>query len=164
MASAALRAELSRRLRTVAPEDWQEFSALWMAFNAIYGGEPDQRERGRVTSAIRRFVDEPTANRVLRASQPSIERIAAIPPGDMRRDSRDPRFRAASQRCIAIYRAADQPAVVRLAGVGGLLYQVRCNLLHGSKDPGNERDRMLVTESLAVLRELVPALEAGAAA
>jgi hypothetical protein len=33
-------------------------------------------------------------------------------------------------------------------------------LLHGSKDPSNERDRMLVKESLVVLNALLPELEA----
>lgn len=36
-----LRAELAYRIRTAAPADWNEFSNLWMAFNAIYGGEPE---------------------------------------------------------------------------------------------------------------------------
>jgi hypothetical protein len=43
--------------------------------------------------------------------------------------------------------------------VGGVIYQVRCNLIHGDKDPDDARDRMLVSESVAVLRSLMPALE-----
>jgi hypothetical protein len=71
----------------------------------------------------------------------------------------DTNFRAASIRCAALYRNRQGPAKGRLAGVAGVLYQVRCNLIHGSKDPENPRDRMLVEESLAVLEVLVPALE-----
>jgi hypothetical protein len=71
----------------------------------------------------------------------------------------DPKFRVASQRCAALYRNKAESEIGRLAAVGGVLYQIRCNLLHGSKDPSSARDRMLVQESLAVLRNLVPVLE-----
>ena len=56
--SPALRAELSYRIRTRAPAEWSEFSALWMAFNSLYGGEPDQRERSRVMACIRKCLSE----------------------------------------------------------------------------------------------------------
>jgi hypothetical protein len=70
-----------------------------------------------------------------------------------------PQFRAASQRYAAIYRNRDETAVTRLAAVGSVLYQVRCNLIHGGKSPDDRRDTMLVRESVAVLRVLVPAIE-----
>jgi hypothetical protein len=58
-----------------------------------------------------------------------------------------------------MYRNRNETSVSRLAAVGGVLYQVRCNLIHGGKDPDNERDKMLVRESLTVLNVLVPAIE-----
>jgi hypothetical protein len=130
-----------------------------MAFNSIYGGESDQRERARVMSCIRRHFTERSALRVLRSATKPIDRILELPPGNMLLNRWDPRFRAASQRCAALYRNKKETAVGRLAAVGGVLYQVRCNLIHGSKDPSSERDRMLVHESVAVLEVLVPELE-----
>jgi len=161
--SAALRAELSFRLRTGAPAEWNEFSRLWMAFNAIYGGEPDAHERSRVMASIRRNLSERAALRILRAVTPSVNRILEIPPASLLLNRRDPKFRSASQRCAALYRNEGESAVGRLAAVGGVLYQIRCNLLHGYKDPRVARDWMLVHESLIVLRSLVPALEAAIA-
>ena len=158
--SAALRAELAFRIRTASPAEWSEFSGLWMAFNAIYGGEPDQRERSRVISAIRKNMTERRSLRVLRAVTKSVDKILAIPPANMLLDRRDTRFRAASQRYAAMYRNKSETAVGRLAAVAAVLYQVRCNLIHGSKDPEVERDQMLVRESLAVLNALLPELEA----
>jgi hypothetical protein len=157
--SRALQAELSRRIRTASPEDWNEFSRLWMAFNSVYGGEPDQRERARVMSSIRRNFTERAALRVLRSVTNSVDRILEVPPGNMLLNGWDPKFRAASQRCAALYRNKSESAVGRLAAVGGVLYQVRCNLIHGSKDPSSPRDRMLVSESVAILSALVSALE-----
>lgn len=155
----ALQAELSFRIRTGAPGDWSEFANLWMAFNAMYGGEPDRRERSRVMACIRRLFTQASALRVLRSVSKSIDRILATPPGDLRLNTYDPHFRAASRRCAAIYRNPKESAVARLAAVGGVLYQVRCNLIHGEKDPQVERDRMLVRESVAVLELLIPAAE-----
>jgi hypothetical protein len=159
-ASAQLRAELSFRIRMGAPRDWGKFSELWMAFNAMYGGETDARERSRVMSCIRRNLTERAAVRVLRQSTKSIDLILAIPSVNLLLNRWDPKFRAASQRCAALYRSRTVTAIGRLAGVAGVLYQIRCNLLHGSKDPSNERDRLLVKESLVVLSALLPELEA----
>lgn len=155
----ALRAQLAFRIRTASPRDWRDFTNLWMAFNAIYGGEPDRRERSRVMACIRRSFSERGALRVLRAVTKSIDRVLQVPPGNLLLNRYDPSFRAASQRCAAIYRNRRESAVGRLAAASGVLYQVRCNLIHGGKDPDAERDRMLVRESLTVLHVLVPAIE-----
>lgn len=157
--NAALRAQLAYRIRVSSPADWAEFSQLWIAFNAIYGGEPDDRERSRVMSCIRRNFPESAAVRLLRAIQGSVGRILEVPPGNMLLDRDDPNFRAASRRCAALYRNRNETSTGRLAAVGGVIYQVRCNLIHGNKDPDDARDRMLVSESSTVLRLLVPALE-----
>lgn len=160
--SPILRAELARRLRTVTPADWAEFATLWMAFNAIYGGEPDERERSRVMGAIRRYTTDRAARHLLCQVRLSIDRVVAIPPGNMALDAGSLRFREASRRCVTAYQDLEQSSRARLSAIGGVLYQVRCNLVHGDKDPNVPRDRMLVTESVNVLRVLVPALELGA--
>ena len=154
----------SHRIRTISPQEWREFTQLWMAFNAVYGGEPDRVERSRVMRCIRRFFSEHAALKVLRSVTRSVDRVLEVPPGDMRIDSRDPNFRAATTRCTALYRDRNESSIGRLAAIGGIVYQVRCNLMHGAKDPGHPRDLMLVSESLAILRALVPALEKQAAA
>jgi hypothetical protein len=155
----ALRAQLAFRIRTASPGEWRDFASLWMAFNAIYGGEPDRRERSRVMACIRRNFSERRALLVLRAVTRSTDRILEIPPGNLLLDRYDPNFRAASRRCAALYRNRRESSAGRLAAVGGVLYQIRCNLIHGGKDPDSQRDRVLVQESLAVLRVLVPELE-----
>jgi hypothetical protein len=157
--SSALRAELAYRIRTASPAEWKEFTQLWMAFNSMYGGEPDRRERARVMRCIRQNFSEHAALRVLRSVTRSVDRILDIPPGNLLLNRWDPNFRAASQRCAALYRNKSEATTGRLAAVGGVLYQVRCNLMHGGKDPQSARDQMLVRESLAILGALVPALE-----
>lgn len=159
-----LRAELSYRIRTQAPKDWAEFTALWIAFNAIYGGEPDRRERSRVMASIRRHFNQTAARRVLRDSRADVAQILAIPPGNLLLNVWDSKFRAATQRLTAMYRNQSERSVGRLAAVAGILYQIRCNLMHGSKDPNVPRDRMLITASVSVLRHMLPELENAAGA
>lgn len=154
-----LRAELARRIRTISPPEWQEFSNLWMAFNAIYGGEPDRKERARVIASIRRNLNNSQALKVLRSIPKSVDRLLSVPPGNMMIEAWNPAFRTASQRYAAMYQNKNETPVSRLAAVAAVLYQIRCNLIHGSKDPQVERDRILVAESLIILRLLVPVLE-----
>ena len=159
--TAALRAQLSRRIRGATPKEWSRFSTLWMAFNAIYGGEPDARERSRAMSAVCRHLSESRAKTLLQECDVPVDRILAVPPGDMQLDRWDPRFRRASRE-LARAVLSRAKARVRLAAMAGILYQVRCNLIHGSKDPQEQRDRMLVKDSVRILELLVPALEDGA--
>ncbi len=154
-----LRAELSFRLRTHALEEWSRFTNLWNAFNSIYSGETGRVERTRVMACVRKYFSEHAALRTLRRVTGAIDKILDVPPGDMRRSQGRVDFREASRRCAAIYRDKSETDIGRLAAVGGVLYQVRCNLIHGSKDPRSLRDKMLVRESFSVLRVLVPALE-----
>lgn len=157
--SPELRAVLAFRLRSRTPEGWSRFYALWMAFNAIYGGEPDDRERARVMNAVRLHTPTREAKNLLRRHAASITMLIATPPGDLRRESWDPKFSAASKRCVRRYLDRNSSAQGRLSAVAGILYQVRCNLVHGSKDPDNKRDKMLVRESVKVLEDLLPSLE-----
>src|SRR5690606_36206515 len=116
--NAALRAQLAYRIRLASPADWAEFSQLWMSFNAIYGGEPDARERLRVKSCLPRNFSESAGLRNLRAIRGSGGRILGVPPGNMQLDQDDPSFRAASQRCAALYRNRRETSTSRLAAVG----------------------------------------------
>jgi hypothetical protein len=160
--TAALRTELSRRIRAGLPSEWVRFTELWLAFNSLYGGEPDSNERARVKNSIRKYISEVRARAIITQTDGAITRILTVPPGNMLFDQRDPKFRRTSRQLARTYKTASKSAVDRLAAASAILYQVRCNLLHGAKDPQAERDRMLVRESVRVLEALVPEVEHGA--
>jgi hypothetical protein len=132
-----------------------------MAFNVLYRVEPDRTERDRVVACVRSRLTAGRASAALRLVSSDVDKILALPPGRMLLESDDPDFRAESNRWADIYRAPTATVVERIAAVSAVLYQVRCNLLHGDKDPDDERDRMLVSASAAILRALVPAVEQG---
>jgi len=155
----AERAERAFRIRTSSPNEWKEFATVWMAFNVLYDGETSGREVDRVMECIRKRFDDNAAKSVLQSTAGAIEEMTQIPPGDMRWSQSDPKFRAESDRFVAYIRNASEPPVERLAAVGGILYQIRCNLIHGSKSPDDSRDSMLVQKSMLVLQSIVPVLE-----
>jgi hypothetical protein len=130
-----------------------------MAFNAVYGHEAHARELTSVRAAVQHNVSALTARALLRDVRVSINRIVSVPPGDMRIDPTDPQFRRSSRELRRVYEDVSAGPVDRLAAVAGMLYQVRCNLIHGSKDPVDPRDTMLVHESVQILERLVPAVE-----
>lgn len=49
----------------------------------------------------------------------------------------------------------------RLGAMMVLVYQVRCSLLHGNKNPERDRDNQLVRWGVHVLEVAIPELEAG---
>ncbi len=160
----ALKAHLSQQIRTVPPAEWAEFIIRWIAFNAMYGGETKLSERANILSAIRRFISKQSAKRVLVSVEDSIDYIVKLPPGDMRLDQSDPKFRTVTLKYKRMYANRNDGPVNRLAAAAAILYQVRNNLIHGSKNPGNSRDIMLVKVSVQALDVILPALEAGVAA
>lgn len=156
-----LRVQLSQRLRSHALPTWDEFARLWMAFNVLYRAEPDRTERDRVVACVRSRLTAERASAALRLVSSEVDKILALPPGRMLLESDDPDFRAESNRWAGVYRSPTATVVERIAAVSAVLYHVRCNLLHGDKEPDDERDRMLVSASAAILRALVLAVEQG---
>lgn len=154
-------ANFSQRLRTRDVPEWCEFLRLWAAFNCLYGEEAHSRERERVMGVVQRYLSESDAHRLIDQTAAAAREIIATSPGDMRKDAADTQFREQTERCATVYRDCTKPSNERLAGLMGVIYQVRCNLLHGDKDPDDNRDMSLVRRSSAVLQAVVPALENG---
>jgi hypothetical protein len=154
-------AMFSQRLRTRDVPEWCAFLRLWAAFNCLYGEEDRGIERDRVMQVVQRYLNDPHAQAVIDRIAIEANAIVETPPGDMRKDSSDRRFREHSERCAAIYRDQTLSSKERLSGLMGVIYQVRCNLLHGDKDPDDARDMILVRHSSSVLEAVLPALEAG---
>lgn len=115
-----------------------------MGFNAFYNYFEANSERERLMAAITQGMSDEQAESVLTGCQSATEYLAALPPGDMRRDPSHSGFRT---RAVADMRAARDyqlPTRKRLAYLVAAVYQVRCNLFHGHKDPRLKRDSELI--------------------
>jgi hypothetical protein len=145
------RAALARRLQNVGITDWREFIHSWIGFNAVYGAVTGVTERDRLMNAVRRLVQPEEAARILAQVKAASDYFSELPPGDMRRDRDHPRFREQSIEDLRIVNDEVAEPVERLAHLMSVVYRIRCNLIHGSKDPENVRDRRLVTASQQIL-------------
>lgn len=155
-----LQAALSERIRTVSREEWHEFLKLWMAFNAIYNvREKEHVEREQVRRSVD-YIEEHRAAELLDRLHDAARQLAEDPPGDMRYASDSPAFYAAVKQDVEALRDGGGSATQKMGALLALVYQVRCNLIHGNKDPGRERDLQLIQVSNTVLQAALPELEA----
>lgn len=152
-------AALSQRLRTRDVPEWCAFLRLWAAFNSLYSEETNPHERERAIQVVWRYISAPRALVLIEETVNAAREIIATPPGDMRKDASDPQFREQTNRCAAGYSDSTRPSNERIASLMGVIYQVRCNLLHGDKDPDDARDMVLIRSSNTVLESVLPALE-----
>lgn len=152
-------ASLARRIRLNQGLEWGQFTSQWMALNALYNAVEGPSERKRVMNVVEKYLPQPAATRLLGELSAAIQNLAALPPGNVSFSERDKRFRLQSGADLALVRDDTQSATTRMAHLTAVVYQVRCNLLHGTKDPNVQRDRDLVAWSNQVLALLVPALE-----
>lgn len=137
---------------------WSRFATRWMAFNTLYNYVTGATERDRVMQVILAYVETTTAAELLRVLDCQVTALASLPPGDSRLQPEDPKFRARSTADMQIMMDQTAPAPQRLARLLAVVYQVRCNLLHGTKDPEVRRDRDLVTWCLQILEVVLPEL------
>lgn len=155
---------LARRLQERQVPDWNDFIHMWMAFNVIYDSVSGDTERKRLMTAIKRYVPEPAAVSILAECQSAVGFLSELPPGDLRKPPSSSGFRKRGARDLDIVNDSSRNASERLAHLMAVVYQVRCNLIHGGKNPDSLRDRRLVTASkeiaLPTLATILPELEA----
>jgi len=119
------------------------FVAVWVAFNALYTSRHSD-ETGD-WDQVRSFAGEPEAiDRHRRLLNEDAEYGAAIA---LLRD-RGVYSSNRNQR-----RSITNPT--NLTQVASCVYQVRCNLFHGGKAPGNPRDERLVHASYVIVSKLI---------
>jgi hypothetical protein len=140
---------------------WLHFPRYWMAFNALYKvvQRPGQREDQAVGGVIELFFEKDAAQRCLDLVKGPIDDLVRLPPGDDRRGPHDPDYRGKTTALANVIGSSTDP-IERLSCVMKVVYQVRCNLLHGSKDPAVMRDQELIAYCTPILEVVVPTLQA----
>lgn len=118
------------------------FIAVWVAFNALYDSVSNEsKEFNRVCSfaGIPEVIDR--HRKLVAEDQAYLQAIQDL----KERGVRD--MTSLDRRRI--------PNVNDLSRVASCLYQVRCNLFHGSKELGNTRDEALVRASYTIVSKLI---------
>jgi hypothetical protein len=137
---------LDRRLNQNDPIDC--LSNCWIGFNNLYSFG----EAGTEVNSIKKFIDakvnSQTAKELLDIHQEEIAYFMSRPVVDMRGNSRN------TQKNIDSFNSTTC-AVTKLKSILMVVYQVRCNLIHGQKSPSRERDVDLCRHSWPFVAELV---------
>ncbi len=132
---------------------------MWTAFNALYNAANGRTERGKVRASVQRFLTEDKAAELLTQLLPPKEPLPDPPPGDTRYTETDPQFRRPARRELTLVSNESKAATDRVAALMVLVYQIRCSLVHGNKNPQLDRDDQLVQWGLRALDHVVPVLE-----
>jgi hypothetical protein len=120
----------------------------WIGFNSLYSSGVSGTEVDLIKRFIDTNVDIETAQKLLDNHKREITYFMSRPVIDMRSNGRS------SQRDINTYKSATS-AITKLKSILMVVYQVRCNLMHGQKSPSRERDVILCKHSWPFVAELV---------
>ncbi|MCF6322823.1 MAG: hypothetical protein L3J89_00625 [Gammaproteobacteria bacterium] len=120
----------------------------WMGFNNLYSNSGAGTEVKSIKSFIDTNVDIEVAQELLNNHQTEIAYFMARPVIDMRGNGRN------TQRDIDSFNSTDC-ALSKLKSILMVVYQVRCNLMHGQKSPSRDRDVDLCKYSWPFVAELV---------
>lgn len=152
------RVALARRFRERGIPGGQEFIQDWVSFNTCYNTVEGRRERDRLTDIVRQCISPDEAIRLLDDLAEHIAFFTLLPPGNDRKAPHDPDFRRQSTQDLEVVNDLAATPPERLAHLMSVVYTVRCNLVHGDKDPDLERDRDLVRHSRVVLEEVLSSM------
>lgn len=119
------------------------FVRNWAGFNAIYNAFSGT-ERERLMAAIASGLTEEQAEGILSYAADDIDYFAHLPPGNVQRARTDPHFRKKTLADMRRVKDISLSATTRLSHLLSVVYQVRCNLLHGGKNAGDERGARLI--------------------
>ena len=146
----------AQRLCNLTNSTWKQFVVTWAGFNTLYNSVHGGSECWRAMQMIKLYVPYRTAERLLNQLSGPISYFAPEAPGNMQLSHSHPAFRQKTNAALRKVKNPRLKPVERLAYLISVVYQVRCNLLHGDKDPYETRDRALVANSLIVLDAVVP--------
>lgn len=120
----------------------------WMGFNNLYSIYQVGAEPLAIKTFIDTKVDTAFAQALIEHHEQEVNYFMSRPVIDMRGNGRS------TQRDIDDYNASNCP-ISKLKSILMVIYQVRCNLMHGKKSPSRDRDVELCKSSWPFVAELV---------
>jgi hypothetical protein len=112
------------------------FTNFWLGFNNLYFVVGNSRECDKIRLFLSQRVSEAQAEEMLEANIPAIDYLLSEPVIDMRGYGRD------TTENITAFNSTTS-SLIKLQEVFMVIYQVRCNLVHGQKSPNSKRDVLL---------------------
>lgn len=131
---------------------WGRFLSGWIGFNRLYNLQRANSERQRLIMAVESGLTDLQATRILASLTEAISYLVSLAPGDLRRQAVHPEFRAGAAADLQVVTDGDIADRTRLAHLLAVVYRVRCNLVHGGKLPGRQRDDALIDYGDMIVR------------
>lgn len=129
------------------------FLAHWMAFNWLYSNFPGDDERSKIESFLNHYYSCIEANTDF--NNPIYKPFFCKEVIDMKYKNS-----YWSKKNFQTLINPHQPMKDRINALFMTMYQVRCNLFHGQKNPESSRDRELVESTAIILEHYIGAIKA----
>ncbi len=120
------------------------FSSYWCGFNNLFSSIGSGQERDRIRSYLSASITLDQAQDALNKNSDNIEYLLSQPVIDMRGNGRDTTLNIQAFKVTA-------DAKTKLSEVFMIIYQVRCNLVHGEKSPSADRDVRLCASAAPII-------------
>lgn len=137
---------LDRGRKASSPLD--AFRDFWAGFNNLYASNATCREQIKIRDFLLKVVTPASAREILASNVKEIDYLMSRPVFNVRRSAKD------TTAYIVAFQGADDP-LEKLVNVFMVIYQVRCNLIHGDKSPARDRDVQLCAYSAPVVAAVV---------
>lgn len=122
---------LDRGKKITDPID--SFSSYWCGFNNLFASAGHGKERDLIKSYLGTSITPEQALEILDTNATNVDYLLSQPVIDMRGNGKD-----TSTNIQAFNATVDAKA--KLFEIFMVIYQVRCNLVHGQKSPSRDRD------------------------
>lgn len=127
---------------------FNSFFHFWQAFNSIYHDQKKSAERIKINNFFNNNFSEQIAIDILENHSPEIDLLLSSPIIDMNTQAKD-----TSENISAFY--ATDNSLDKLQQLFMIIYQVRCNLVHGQKSPSRKRDLDLCKSATPILKDVL---------
>ncbi|MGF1788902.1 hypothetical protein L4D00_24250 [Photobacterium swingsii] len=124
------------------------FTNCWIGFNNLYSNYPADSERSSIKNFVDANVTESVAEELINLHNEEISYFISQAVINMSNTEQN------TQRDINSYNISES-FIAKLKSILMMTYQVRCNVIHGSKSPNRERDVELCRYSWPFIAELV---------
>lgn len=132
-------------------DTFDKFNNLWISFNNFYSSRRSISDRMKISEFITDHITEIKANEILSSCNKEISYLVSIPVIDMRGSGHD-----TTQNITSFLNSTTN--IEKIKQILIIIYQVRCNVMHGDKSPTRDRDIQLCESSAKILELLLAGL------
>jgi len=124
------------------------FNHFWVAFNNLYSSQNGRFEPQKIKNYLSSHVSEDVALELLERHSDKIDFLISQPVKHIPENGQD------TQGHVDAYTGSENP-IDKLKSIFMIIYQIRCNLIHGQKSPSRERDVELCNNSCGILSAVI---------